>query len=96
MGHGVSQTLFVGDGIGQGGSPYVCCLKSHTKIGCNLQCGGIDERVGGDRGEEVNIVFGVEAANVDGVSGRRAIDLHPPPMLVDLHPKGDDRRCILA
>ncbi|CAN6552398.1 unnamed protein product [Malus baccata var. baccata] len=81
MGHGVSQTLFVGDGIGQGGSPY---------------CGGIDERVGGDRGEEVNIVFGVETANVDGVSGKRAIDLHPPPMLVDLHPKGDDRRCILA
>ncbi|RXH78907.1 hypothetical protein DVH24_006977 [Malus domestica] len=81
MEHGASQTLFVGDGIGQGGSPYR---------------GGIDEHVGGDRGEEVNVVFGVEAANVDGVGGKRAIDLHPQPMLVDLHPKGDDRRCILA
>ncbi|KAB2600351.1 histone deacetylase 6-like [Pyrus ussuriensis x Pyrus communis] len=48
----------------------------------------------GDKGEEVNVVFGVEVADVDGVGGK--VDLHPPPMSVDLHPKGDNRQCILA
>ena len=38
---------------------------------------GIGEGLGGDGGEEADVVVGVEAADVDGAGGKGAVDLHP-------------------
>lgn len=39
--------------------------------------GGLSEGLGADGGEEVDVVVGVEAADVVGACGEGAVDLHP-------------------